>query len=87
MVEPKTVLQVADGILYPSVAAMTGLEIEGVAVPVGDESVIAVTGKQRQLGAGGGLDPPDDEPHRYSGGLTPEGSYSASATSAAPSIQ
>ena len=73
MVEPHAVLQVADGILHFGVAAMTGLEIEGVAVPVGDESVIAVIGEQRQSGAWGGLDPPDNETHRYGIGLTGEG--------------
>ena len=64
MVEPDAVLEVADGVLDLGVAAMVGLEVQGVSVPVGDESVIAVVGEQRQLGAGRGLDPADDEPHR-----------------------
>ena len=49
MVQSHAVLQVADGVLDLGVAAMVGLQIQGVALPVGDESVIAVGGKQRQL--------------------------------------
>ena len=52
MIEPHAVLQVADGILDLGVAAMVGLEIQGVALTVGDEGVVAVVGKQRQLGPG-----------------------------------
>ena len=72
MVEPHAVLQVADGILDLGVAAMVSLEIQGVAVPVGDAAVIAVAGKQGKLGAGRGLDPPDDEPNRCGAGLATE---------------
>ena len=64
MVEPHAVLQVADGVLNLGVAAMVGLEVQRVTVSIGDESVIAVIGEERQLGAGGGPDPADDEPHR-----------------------
>ena len=64
MVEPDAVLEVANGVLDLGVAAMVGLEIQGVAPTVGDEGVVAVVGKQRQLGPGRGLHPPDDEPHR-----------------------
>ena len=42
MVEPHAVLQVADGILDLGVAAMVGLEVQGVAVSIGDEGVVAV---------------------------------------------
>ena len=73
MVEPDAVLQVADGVLDLGVAAMVGLEIQGVPVPVGDAAVIAVVGEEGQLGAGRGLDPADDEPHRCGVGLTLEG--------------
>ena len=73
MVQPDAVLEVSDGILDLGVAAMVGLEFEGVAVPVGDEAVIAVGGEEGQLGTGRGLHPPDDEPHRRGIGLTPEG--------------
>ena len=73
MVEPHAVLQVPDGILDLGVAAVVGLQFQGVAVPVGDGGVIAVAGEQRQLGAGRGLDPADDEPHRYGIGLATEG--------------
>ena len=47
--------------------------IQGVAVPVGDEGVIAVGGEQGQLRAGRGLHPPDDEPHRRGVGLALKG--------------
>ena len=73
MVETHAVLEVADGILDLGVAAMVGLEIQGVAIPVGDEGVIAVGGQQGQLRAGRGLHPPDDEPHRCGAGLALEG--------------
>ena len=39
----------------------------------GDEAVIAVAGEEGQLGAGRGLHPPDDEPHRCGVGLILEG--------------
>ncbi len=73
MVQPDTVLQVADGILDLGVAAMVGLQFQGLPVPVGDEAVIAVVGEEGQLGTGRGLHPPDDEPHRRGAGLTLEG--------------
>jgi hypothetical protein len=46
------------------VAAMVGLQLEGVAVPVGDEDVMVVEGEQRQLAARGGPHAAHDEPHR-----------------------
>ena len=64
MVQPHAVLQVSDGVFDLGVAAMVGLQIQGVPVPVGDEAVIAVGGEEGQLGPGRGLHPPDDEPHR-----------------------
>ena len=76
MVEPHAVLEVSDGVLDLGVAAMVGLQIQGVAVPVGDEGVVAAGGKQRQLGAGGGFHPADDEAHRHGVGPTLEGSIS-----------
>ena len=72
MVESHAVLQVPDGVLDLGVAAVAGLQFQDVAVAVGDESVIAVAGEQSQLGAGRGLDPADDEPHRFGTGLTAE---------------
>ena len=53
-------------------AAMVGLQLQGIPVPVGDEAVIAVGCEEGQLGTGGGLHPPDDEPHRRGIGLTLE---------------
>ena len=73
MVETHAVLEVANGILDLGVAAMVCLEIQGVAIPVGDEGVIAVGGQQGQLRARRGLHPPDYEPHRCGAGLTLEG--------------
>ncbi len=57
MVQPHAVLEVANGILDLGVAAMVGLQIQGVARSISDEGVIAVVGKQRQFG-GLGLNPP-----------------------------
>ena len=74
IVEPHTVLEVPDGVLYLGVAAMVCLQFQGVAVPVGDEGVIAVGGEQGQLGAGRGFHPPDDESHRRGVRLTLKGS-------------
>ena len=51
MVESDAVLEVSDGVLDLGVAPMVGLQFPGVAVSIGDESVIAVGGEQRQLGA------------------------------------
>ena len=45
MVEPDAVLEVSDGILDLGVAAMVGLQFQGIPVPVGDEAVIAVAGE------------------------------------------
>ena len=45
MVEPHAVLQVSDGVLDLGVAAMVGLQLQGIPVPVGDEAVIAVAGE------------------------------------------
>ena len=73
MVETHAVLEVADGILYLGVAPMAGLQFQGLAVPAGDEGVIAVGGEQGQLRAGRRLHPPDDEPHRRRAGLALKG--------------
>ena len=72
MVQPHAVLEVSDGILDLGVAAMVGLQFQGVPVPVRDKAVIAVVGEERQLGAGRGLHPADDEPHRRGVGLALE---------------
>ena len=47
MVQPHTVLEVADGVLYLCVAAMVGFKIKGISLAVGDEGVIAVADEQR----------------------------------------
>ena len=52
MVQADAVLQVANGILDLGVAAMVGLQFQGLPVPVGDEAVIAVAGEEGQLGTG-----------------------------------
>ena len=65
MIQPHAVLEVSDGILDLGVAAMVGLQFQGLPLPVGDEAVIAVAGEEGQLGTGRRLHPPeDDEPHR-----------------------
>ena len=69
MVQPHAVLEVSDGVLDLGVSAMVGLEIQGIPVSIGDEGVIAVVGEERQLGAGRGLHPADDEAHRRGVGL------------------
>ena len=45
MIESHAVLEVSDGILDLGVAAMVGLQLQGIPVPVGDEAVIAVAGE------------------------------------------
>ena len=52
MVQPHAVLEVSDRILDLGVAAMVGLQFQGVAVSVGDETVIAVVDEEGQLGIG-----------------------------------
>ena len=64
MVQPDAVLEVPYRILDLGVAAMISLQFEGLPVPVGDEAVIAVGGKEGELGTGRGLHPSDDEPYR-----------------------
>ena len=39
-----------DGILNLGVAAMVGLQFQGLPIPVGDEAVVAVGGGEGQLG-------------------------------------
>ena len=52
MVQSHAVLEVSDGVLDLGVAAMVGFQFQGLPLPVGDEAVIAVAGKEGQLGAG-----------------------------------
>ena len=52
MVEPDAVLEVANGILDLGVAAMVGLESQGVTVSVSDAAVIAVVDEEGQLCTG-----------------------------------
>ena len=85
MIEPDAVLQVADGVLDLGVAAVVGLQVQGISVPVGDESVIAVVDEEGQLGTGCGFYPPDDEPHRRGVGLTLEGSVGGLGPAYGPS--
>ena len=76
MVQSHTVLQVADGVFYLGVPAVVSFQFQGVALSVRDEGVIAVVGKQGQLGAGRGPDPSDYEAHRRGVRLTPKGRVS-----------
>ena len=52
VVQPDAVLEVAYRILNLGVAAMVGLQFQGLPVPVSDEAVIAVVGEEGQLGTG-----------------------------------
>ena len=45
MIESHAVLEVSDGVLDLGVAAVAGLQFQGLSVPVGDEAVIAVGGE------------------------------------------
>ncbi len=60
MVQSHAVLEVSGGVLDLGVAAMVGLQFQGLPVPVGDAAVIAVAGEAGQLGTGRGLHPPAD---------------------------
>ena len=73
VVQSDTVLEVAYRILDLGVTAMIGLQFQHLPIAVGDEAVIAVGGKEGQLGTGRGLHPPDDEPYRRGVGFTLEG--------------
>ena len=70
---PTPYLRSSNGVLDLGVAAVVGLQFQGLSVPVGDEAVIAVGGEEGQLGTGRRLHPPDDEPYRCGAGLSPEG--------------
>ena len=72
MVQPDAVFEVAYRVLDLGVAAVAGLQFQDIPLPVGAEGVIAVAGEQRQLGAGRGPHPADDEPHRHSAWLALE---------------
>ena len=50
MVQPHAVLEVADSILDLGVAAMIGLQFQGLPVPAGDEAVIAVIWRRGPTG-------------------------------------
>ena len=45
MIEPHAVLKVPDGVLDLGVAAVVGLQFQGIPLTVGDEGVIAVGGE------------------------------------------
>lgn len=55
MVEAHSVLETAGSVLDLGVAAVVSFESPGVALPVGDESAIAVISEERQLGSGRGF--------------------------------
>ena len=52
MVQPDAV---AYGVLDLGVAAMIGLQFQGLPIAVGDEAVIAVSGEEGELGPGVGF--------------------------------
>ena len=49
VVEAHAVFEIADGVVDIGVAAVVGFEGQGVALPVGDESMLAAIAKQRRL--------------------------------------
>ena len=52
MVQPHSVLEIADGVLHLGVVAMVGLQFQSVIpVSVSDAAVIAVGGEEGRLGA------------------------------------
>ena len=57
VVQPDAVLEVSNGVLDLGVAAVVGLQFQGLSVPVGDEAVIAVGGEEGQLGTGAWASP------------------------------
>ena len=81
MVHSHAVLEVSDGVLDLGVAAVVGLQFQGLPLPVGDAAVIAVAGEEGKLGTGRGLHPTDDEPHRRGVGLTLEGGVAVTVQS------
>ena len=65
MIESHAVLEVSDGIFDLGVAAMVGLQFQGIPVPVGDEAVIAVGGEEgqrRRTGSSLGVGPSNHWP-------------------------
>ena len=61
--------RLAVGVLDLGVAAMVGLEIQGVVLAVGDEGVIAVAGEPGQLGTWRGFRSMRDDAQRHGVGL------------------
>ena len=57
MIQPHAVLEVSDGVLDLGVAAVVGLQCQGIAVPVGDATVIAVVGVDSGRGQNRTLSP------------------------------
>ena len=55
---PTPYLRSAYGVLDLGVAAMIGLQLQGLPIAVGDEAVIAVSGEEGELGTGRRLHPP-----------------------------
>ena len=57
VVQPDAVLEVVYGVLDLGVAAMIGLQFQGLPIAVGDEGVIAVSGEEGELGTGASASP------------------------------
>ena len=74
VVRPDAVLEVSNGVLDFGMAAVVGLQLQGLPVPVDDEAVIAAGGEEGQLRTRREPHPPDNEPHRRGVGLALEGS-------------
>ena len=88
MVQPDAVLEVSDRILDLGVAAMVGLQFQGVAVPIGDEAVIFIGGEEGSWEPGAGFFTRRTMSRTGAApGSLRKGTYVVSATAAAPSIQ
>ena len=63
VLEPDPLLEVPEGVLDLVMAAMVGLELEGLAVPVGEEGVVVVEREAGRLGTRRRPDAAHDEAH------------------------
>ena len=82
MIEAHPVFQVPDGVLDLGVTAVQGFEGEGLSLPVGDEGVVIVGGKEGQLTprrGGDPLHPLRQEGHPGQAHRTPGATYAGGA--------
>ena len=87
MVQPYAVLEVAYRILDLGVAAVAGLQFQGLPVPACDEAVMAAVAKRASWEPGVGFTRRTMSRTGVASGSLWKGVQVVSATSAAPSIQ